>query len=80
MSEIELRVLDVMSVVFKVRVDMIPENSAPGVLEQWDSLAHMNLVLALEEEFGFRFTDDELMDLLSLKLVFTIVIDKLGSQ
>ena len=76
MNEIEQRVLAVMSVVFDVKVDQIPANAAPGVLKQWDSLKHMSLVLALEDEFGFRFADDELTDLLSLKLVLKIVSDK----
>lgn len=78
MNETEQRVLTVMSVVFDLKADQIPENAAPGILKQWDSLKHMSLVLALEDEFGFRFADDELTDLLSLKLVLRIVIDKLG--
>jgi acyl carrier protein len=76
----EQRVLAVMSVVFNLKADQIPENAAPGVLKQWDSLKHMNLVLALEDEFGFRFADDELTDLLSLKLVLKIVSDKQGMK
>lgn len=29
----------------------------------WDSLAHVNLMFAIEEEFGIRFGQDEMVDL-----------------
>jgi acyl carrier protein len=28
-------------------------------LADWDSVAHVKLILALEEEFGIRFSEDE---------------------
>lgn len=37
-----------------------PENT-PG----WDSLKHLNLVAALEEEFEVEFTDTEVVDCVS---------------
>lgn len=80
MEEIEQRILGVMSVVFNLDAGEIPPNAAPGNLKQWDSLKHMNLVLALEDEFGFRFADDELTDLLNLKLIVEIVSKKLGEK
>jgi acyl carrier protein len=36
---------------------------APGSLEGWDSLSHIRLLRALEQEFGFRFTSDDLDNL-----------------
>lgn len=69
-----------MSVVFQIDAGDIPSNAAPGNIKQWDSLKHMNLVLALEDEFGFRFADDELMDLLNLKLIVEIVSNKLEME
>ena len=29
----------------------------------WDSLAHINLIMDVEEEFGLRFTVDDIADL-----------------
>ncbi len=31
-------------------------------VEQWDSLAHVNFIFAVEEEFGIEFTQQELAD------------------
>jgi acyl carrier protein len=80
MSEIKQRVLDVMAAIFEMSTANIPSNAAPGVVANWDSLKHMSLILALEEEFEFRFTDDEITDLLNLDLILSIVSAKLGSK
>ena len=80
MKEIELRILTVMSIVFEIDLNKIPSDATPGKIEQWDSLKHMNLILAIEEEFNFRFTDDEMTDLLNLKLITTIVSEKLSTK
>jgi acyl carrier protein len=37
----------------------INEDSSADSIEQWDSLRHLNLVLALEEEFGISIPDEE---------------------
>ena len=33
----------------------INEESSPDTIESWDSLRHMNIVIALEEEFNVQF-------------------------
>jgi len=35
-----------------------PDTSRRDIAD-WDSVAHVKLVLSLEEEFGIRFTEDE---------------------
>ena len=34
--------------------------SSPETIENWDSVHHLNLVLALEEEYGFEFLPEEM--------------------
>lgn len=70
------RIKSVMSVVFEIDVNSIHDDAAPGSIENWDSIRHMNLIVALEEEFGFEFSDDEITDLLSYKLIESIVSQK----
>lgn len=69
MNKVRNEIVEVMAVVFDMDVKDIPENSAPGVIEKWDSLKHMNLVLALEEEFSIRFPDDQIEQLISIELI-----------
>tara|TARA_B100001250_G_C19106109_1_gene489036 strand:- start:204 stop:410 length:207 start_codon:yes stop_codon:yes gene_type:complete len=65
-----------MSAVFEITIEQINENSSPDTIESWDSLKHMNLVIALEEEFDCQFSDIEIVDLLSYKLIMAILDDR----
>lgn len=78
MNEIKERIRNVMSIVFGIEAHQIKDNAEPGVIETWDSLRHMSLIVALEEEFAFTFTDDEMTELLNLELITTIVSEKLN--
>ena len=53
--------------VFARELDLEPvevtENLAYGTTPEWDSVAHMYLIDAVEEEFGFAFEDDEIGEL-----------------
>ena len=41
------------------QADVTPESS-PETVESWDSVQHLNLVLAIEEEYGFQFLPEEM--------------------
>ena len=43
-------------------LDLRPETS-PSEIADWDSVAQVKLVLAVEEAFGIRFTSEEVADL-----------------
>ena len=74
-KSVQDRVNNVMSAVFEITIEQINENSSPDTIESWDSLKHMNLVIALEEEFDCQFSDIEIVDLLSYKLIMAILDD-----
>jgi acyl carrier protein len=63
------KIKEIMASVFKCEKSDIDENSSPDTIEKWDSLGHMNLVVALEEEFGVVFSEDETVEMLNFKLV-----------
>lgn len=63
------RIRKVMGNVFGIDPATIGDEAAPGSIGQWDSLRHMNLVLALEDEFGIRFPDDQMEQLISYRLI-----------
>lgn len=75
----EQRVKKVMASVFGVDPDTIRPDASPDTVEQWDSLRHMNLVVALEEEFAVRFTDQQIDELLSLPLIL-VTLEELGAK
>ena len=70
---IEDRIKNVMSAVFEIPEGIIQDDSSPDTIESWDSLKHMNLIIALEEEFDCKFSDSETIELLNFKLISTIL-------
>lgn len=59
----------VMARIFSVGSAEIGEDASPDTIENWDSLRHMNLVLALEEEFGVEFSDEQVVEIMSFRLI-----------
>jgi acyl carrier protein len=59
----------VMSVVLRVPADQIDDGTSPDTIEAWSSLAHLDLILAIEEEFGVTIPDEEVGDLTSYQLL-----------
>jgi acyl carrier protein len=72
------RVFQTVSRVFGVPLDEVSEQSSPETIASWDSLKHMNLIVALEEEFGVSFTDEEIMSLLSVDLILGMLSARLA--
>lgn len=75
----ELKLKEVLANVFKVTVDMINDEASPDSIEEWDSLRHMNLVLALEENFDVELSDDQVVEILNFKLI-KLVLNEHGIE
>ena len=75
----EDRIKNVMAAIFEISVDEINDESSPDNVKSWDSLRHMNLVVALEEEFGKTFTDDEIVEMMNYNLIKMILSQKVGN-
>ncbi len=69
----EERVKKIMADVFLLDISEINENSSPDSIPQWDSIGHLNLVTAIEEEFGIKIEDDQITQMLNFKLVVEII-------
>ena len=57
---VEKRLRSVMCQVFKLPGEAITPHASRKNLGQWDSLKHLNLMLALEDAFGVEFSDNEI--------------------
>ena len=53
----------------------VNENSKLGE-ETWDSLAHINLFMAIEEEFNIKFTPEEIMKTTTIKDILNLIESK----
>ena len=66
--------------VFEVPSEEITLDSTPDTVETWDSINHLNLVMALEQEFDVQFEPEEIEELLSVRATIEIVSGKLGGS
>ena len=71
------RVQCIMADIFSVPVERVTLESSSETIESWDSLAHLNLMLALEQEFGLELLPEEIERLVSVHDIVTMVSDKL---
>lgn len=63
----------------QISVESIADDSSPATLPQWDSLGHLNLVMALEQKFGVSFTLDEIIQMQDLPTIRQFLQDKKGA-
>ena len=75
MTSTQEKIKNIMSIVFEVPYEEITETSSKDTIEYWDSLRHLNLIMALEEEFDIKIPDDEVDNLVNLKLIELIILD-----
>ena len=79
-NTIEDRVKKVLSNVFGINATSISADVSPDNIEKWNSLGHMNLVIALEEEFGITFNDQQLIEMMSYPLIICTVKEILNTE
>jgi acyl carrier protein len=55
------------------------DNTTADQVPGWDSLSHLNVILAVEQEFNIRFKPYELLKLKNVEELQTLVSSKLNS-
>jgi acyl carrier protein len=78
-NKVEEKLRNIMSAIFNVNSNTIDNNSSPNNLQNWDSLKHMQLVLAIEDEFEISISDEEILKMNDFSLIKNIIFDKLQS-
>ena len=61
------------------RPDLKIDGLTRSNFSEWDSLAHVKLIIAIEEEFNFKFTIDQVSNLRSVKEIKILLGDRLVS-
>ena len=67
--DLEARIKSVIAAVFGLEPNRIDANASPDTVAKWDSHGHLNLVLALEQEFGVQFTDTQIYEMVNFELI-----------
>ena len=75
---LEDKIYNIARACFRTNQRLKPEDNAATV-SGWDSLAHMELVLKIEKEFGIRFEAREIMVIESLGQMIELANTKVGN-
>ena len=77
MSDVRKKCVEIFSKVMEVDPGVIHDGSNPENLEEWDSLAHVQIIAGLEEVFGIEIDPEEGIELESFRMVCDFVEKKL---
>lgn len=66
--------------IFQVAARRITQESSPDTIESWDSLQHLNLILALEQSFSLEFEPEEIERMTSIGAILAILEEKQADQ
>jgi acyl carrier protein len=70
------RVAKVFSEVLGVSPAQITDETSPDNTPQWDSMAAMNLVVAIEDEFDIRLSTAEIVSMRNVAIVRKVLTTK----
>ena len=73
------QVRNIASDIFGVPATKITAESSPETIENWESMQHLNLVLAIEEKFGVQLDPEDIEEMQNIGAVAALV-EKLQSE
>jgi acyl carrier protein len=76
-DDLNARLRNIFSMLLDEPSDNISPNTSPDTTEKWDSLMHIKLVCAIEEEFEIQIAPEEQFEMMSFELVGDILAEKL---
>jgi acyl carrier protein len=74
------RVRRIAADVLEVPASKITESTSSENLESWDSVRHLNLILALEQEFHIQFEPEEIDEMSDVRQILAVLGRKLQVQ
>jgi acyl carrier protein len=55
---------------------IISDQTKPSDIEEWDSLAHVNILAAIESAFAVHFTADDMANIDSIGVILTTLLER----
>jgi acyl carrier protein len=75
MNQNEILLKKTLSSVLGVGSDVLDDDSSMDTIDTWDSVKHLNLVLALEDTFAITFTEEQTMEIISYQLIKIVLAE-----
>ncbi len=76
MSELKEKVLEIFSDILELEISELNDETSPDNTSEWDSLAAMHLVSAIEETFSISLSTGEIMKMRSIGIVQKVIQEK----
>ena len=74
---IDLRLRAIFSNLFSIESSQIHSKLSAADVDKWDSLQHLNLVVAIEEEFGISIAAEQITEMLTYELIILLIKENL---
>lgn len=58
---------------FEITEDEVIQNYGMEDVSNWDSLTHMSLIVAIEEDFGIELSGDDIAEMVTFNAIRSIV-------
>jgi acyl carrier protein len=65
-----VKLIEIFENVFHVNAQSMTDNISSDTIKQWNSLNHLKLILAIEQEFNVQFDTEIIPELNSLKKIY----------
>lgn len=73
----EKEIRDLFATILQIAPDEINDDSTPNTVKTWDSLNHLNLIVAFEEEFSIDIEPEEIKGMMgSFKQFKAVILQK----
>lgn len=74
------RVQRIAADVFGLPLQRVTPQMSPRDIDNWDSVHHVNLVMALEQELSIEFDPEEIEQMENIEAIVRIVQNKTGKE
>jgi acyl carrier protein len=64
---------EILALILEIDVHDINDSTSFDVIDSWDSMNHMSIILSIEEEFNIKIPDEAALDLTSYPLLLKLL-------
>jgi acyl carrier protein len=68
---VEQKLKEILSAILEVKKEDIDDSSSMESIETWDSLKHLEMMLAIEEQFNIVLSIEEVVEMINFKAIKT---------
>lgn len=71
-----MRIEGLISEVLYIDESLINDDSGPESIEVWDSLGHINIITAIEEDFDIELSPEEIIEIITVRDIKKLLTNK----